>query len=144
MDDQYAAHALSQRMAFEHTFAAILTAALELADEPVLRVMDQGAADGVNSHLLVRTLAAMRAGKPLVYSFVDMPTNAWTVAAQKLHAHPALGGAVVVVPHAKHPLARDLGTGPHAPTVRTTRPSRARRSRIRPRGVSMPRGSGIS
>jgi len=46
-----------------------------------------------------------------------MPTNAWAVAGRKLGAHPDLGGAVVVVPHAKHPLARDLGTGPHASTA---------------------------
>jgi len=117
MDDDYASYALSQRMSFEHAFAAILTAALELNDERVLRVVDQGAADGVNSHLLIRTLVAMRAGRPLVYSFVDMPTNAWAVAARKLGGHPDLGGAVVVVPHAKHPLARDVGTGPHASTA---------------------------
>ena len=66
MDDDYASYALSQRMSFEHAFAAILTAALELNDERVLRVVDQGAADGVNSHLLIRTLVAMRAGRPLV------------------------------------------------------------------------------
>ena len=117
MDDDYASYALSQRMSFEHTFAAILTAALDVNDEPVLSVVGQAAADGVNSYLLIRTLVAMRAGRSLVYPFVDMPTNAWAVAARKLGGHPDLGGAVVVVPHAKHPLARDLGTGPHASTA---------------------------
>lgn len=121
MDDDYASYALSQRRSFEHAFPAILEAALALDAEPVLRVMDQGAADGLNSHLLIEVLIAMRAGRPLVYSFVDMPTNAWAVAARHLRQRPALsgsaGGAVVrsvaVVPSSDSPRARDLGTGPH-------------------------------
>ncbi len=113
MDDDYAAHALSQRMSFEHAFPAIMAAALELDHEPVLRVMDQGAADGANSHLLIRVLRAMRAGRPLVYSFVDMPTNGWNVAAGHLRAHPQLAD-VVVVPDSTDARAADLGSGPHA------------------------------
>lgn len=113
MDDDYASFALSQRRSFEHAFPAILEAALALDDEPVLRVMDQGAADGLNSHLLIGVLAAMRAGRPLVYSFVDMPTNAWTVAARHLETHPGINGPVAVVPAPDSPRARDLGSGPH-------------------------------
>ena len=113
MDDDYASYALSQRRSFEHAFPAILEAALALDGEPVLRVLDQGAADGLNSHLLIAVLAAMRAGRPLVYSFVDMPTNAWSVAARHLGDHPVPGGGVAVVPAADSPRARDVGTGPH-------------------------------
>ena len=51
-----------------------------VADEPVLRVVDLGAADGVNSHGLIRALARQRAGRRLVYALVDLPTNAWGVA----------------------------------------------------------------
>ena len=113
MDDDYASFALSQRRSFEYAFPAVLEAALALDHEPVLRVMDQGAADGLNSHLLIGVLAAMRGGRPLVYSFVDMPTNAWAVAARHLAARPRLGGVVAVVPAPDSPRARDLGSGPH-------------------------------
>ena len=56
MADDYARHALSQRRAFEATFPAALDAARSFADEPALCVVDLGAADGVNSHGLIREL----------------------------------------------------------------------------------------
>ena len=56
MADDYARHALSQRAAFEATYPAALAAAPRFADEPVLCVADLGAADGVNSHGLIRDL----------------------------------------------------------------------------------------
>ena len=46
MADDYARYALSQRAAFEATHPAALAAARLFADEPVLRVVDLGAADG--------------------------------------------------------------------------------------------------
>ena len=101
MADDYARHALSQRAAFEATHPAVLAAGLSVADEPVLRVVDLGAADGVNSHELIRELARQRAGRPLIYALVDLPTNAWGVAAD--HLRQAFGGAAdghgaVVIP----------------------------------------------
>jgi len=75
MADDYARYALSQRAAFEATQPAVLAAARLLEDEPVLRVADLGAADGVNSHGLIRALADERAGRKLVYALVDLPTN---------------------------------------------------------------------
>ena len=56
MADDYARGALSQRAAFEATHPAAMAAARRFADEPVLRVADLGAADGVNSHGLIRDL----------------------------------------------------------------------------------------
>ena len=50
----------------------------------MLRVVDLGAADGVNSHGLIRALAEERAGRLLIYALVDLPTNAWSVAANQL------------------------------------------------------------
>ena len=44
MADDYARHALSQRAAFEATHPAVMAAAGQLANEPVLRVADLGAA----------------------------------------------------------------------------------------------------
>src|SRR5688572_12671308 len=101
MADDYAQHALSQRGAFEATLPAVLAAARLFAEEPVLRVVDLGAADGVNSHGLIRDLAEERGGRPLIYALVDLPTNAWGVAAA--HLWRAFGGAgdgrdVVVIP----------------------------------------------
>ena len=58
MADDYARHALSQRAAFEATHPAVMAAAERLASEPVLCVADLGAADGVNSHGLIRDLVA--------------------------------------------------------------------------------------
>ena len=84
MADDYARHALSQRGAFEATFPAALDAARSFAGEAALYVADLGAADGVNSHGLIRELIAERAGRPLIYSLVDLPTNAWAVAADHL------------------------------------------------------------
>ena len=84
----------------------------------MLRVVDLGAADGVNSHGLIRALAAQRAGRPLVYALVDLPTNAWEVAADHLlHAFggTADAGEVVVIPAPGDPGpgVADTGTGPH-------------------------------
>jgi hypothetical protein len=118
MADDYARHALSQRAAFEATHPAVMTAARRLADEPVLRVADLGAADGVNSHGLIRELTKVRAGRPLIYALVDLPTNAWGVAAGRLR--DAFGGAadepgVVVIPAPGDAGlgAADSGTGAH-------------------------------
>jgi hypothetical protein len=96
MADDYGRHALSQRAAFEATHPAVLAVAEQLADEPVLRVADLGAADGVNSHGLIRDLVAQRAGRPLVYALVDLPTNGWAVAAN--HLQSAFGPEIVVIP----------------------------------------------
>jgi hypothetical protein len=118
MADNYARHALSQRAAFEATHPAALAAARLFADEPVLRVVDLGAADGVNSHGLIRELMEERAGRPLIYALVDLPTNAWAVAADHLrHAFGEAGGGpgVVVTPEPGDagPGAADVGTGVH-------------------------------
>ncbi len=118
MADDYASHALSQRAAFEATQPAALTTARMFAAEPVLRVVDLGAADGVNSHGLIRDLMAERGGRPLVYALVDLPTNAWAVAADHLrHAFGgAAGGAGAVVipgPGDGGPGVADVGTGVH-------------------------------
>jgi hypothetical protein len=101
MADDYARYALSQRAAFATTQPAALATARLFADEPVLRVADLGAADGVNSHGLIRDLVEERGGRPLIYALVDLPTNAWAVAAD--HLRHAFGGAadapeVVVIP----------------------------------------------
>ena len=118
MADDYARHALSQRAAFEATHPAALDAARLFADEPVLRVVDLGAADGVNSHGLIRELAEERAGRPLIYALVDLPTNVWRVAAD--HLPHAFGGAadgseVVIIPAPGDagPGVADAGTGAH-------------------------------
>ena len=118
MADDYARHALSQRAAFAATHPAVLATARLFADEPVLRVVDLGAADGVNSHGLIRDLARQRAGRPLIYALVDLPTNAWSVAAD--HLQQAFGGAanrtaavVIPAPGDAGPGVADAGTGPH-------------------------------
>jgi hypothetical protein len=118
MADDYARHALSQRAAFEATHPAVMAAAGQLANEPVLRVADLGAADGVNSHGLIRDLVAQRAGRPLIYALVDLPTNAWGVAAA--HLWDAFGpaadqGEIVVIPEPGEvgPEVADTGTGAH-------------------------------
>jgi hypothetical protein len=118
MADDYARYALSQRAAFEATHPAVLAAAARLADEPVLRVADLGAADGVNSHGLIRDLAKERAGRPIIYALVDLPTNAWGVAAG--HLRDAFGGGadgrlVVVIPAPGDaaPGVADAGAGAH-------------------------------
>ena len=99
MADDYARHALSQRAAFEATHPAALAGARRFAAEPVLRVADLGAADGVNSHGLIRDLMEQRAGGALVYALVDLPTNEWRVAAEHLrHAFSGPEDRVVVVP----------------------------------------------
>jgi hypothetical protein len=117
MADDYARYALSQRAAFEATHPAALDAAGLFADEPVLRVADLGAADGVNSHGLIRDLAEQRAGRPLIYALVDLPTNAWGVAADHLRqAFAGADGAGVVVipaPGDAGPGVADVGTGAH-------------------------------
>src|ERR1700741_4239307 len=91
MADDYARHALSQRAAFEATHPAVLAAAGRLGSEPVLRVADLGAADGVNSHGLTRDRVPPRAGRPLIYSLIDPPTNVGGVAAA--HVRDAFGPA---------------------------------------------------
>jgi SAM-dependent methyltransferase len=118
MADDYARYALSQRAAFEATHPAALAAARLFADEPVLRVVDLGAADGVNSHSLIRELARERAGRPLIYSLVDLPTNAWGVAAD--HLRDEFGGAadgpeavVIPAPGDAGLGVSDAGTGAH-------------------------------
>ncbi len=118
MADDYGRHALSQRASFEVTQPAVMAAAEQLASEPVLRVADLGAADGVNSHGLIRDLVAQRAGRSLIYALVDLPTNAWRVTAA--HLRDAFGTvadevAVVVIPGSDEsgPGIADLGTGAH-------------------------------
>ena len=118
MADDYARHARSQRAAFDATQPAALATARLFADEPVLRVVDLGAADGVNSHGLVRNLMEERAGRPLIYALVDLPTNTWAVAAE--HAQHAFGElrdgpGVVVIPEPgdASPGVADVGTGVH-------------------------------
>ena len=118
MADDYARGALSQRAAFEATHPSALAAARLFADERVLRVVDLGAADGVNSHGLIRDLAEQRAGRPLIYALVDLPTNAWGVAGEHLrHAfgEAADGSGVVVIPAPRDvgPGVADAGTGAH-------------------------------
>ena len=118
MADGYARYALSQRAAFEAIHPAVMAAAGRLASEPVLCVADLGAADGVNSHGLIRDLVAQRAGRPLIYALVDLPTNAWRVAAA--HLRDAFGpaadqGVIVVIPAPAEsgPGVADTGTGAH-------------------------------
>ena len=118
MADDYARHALSQRASFEAIHPAVMTAAGRLAIEPVLCVADLGAADGVNSHGLIRELVAQSAGRPMIYALVDLPTNAWRVAAA--HLRDAFGpaadqGVIVVIPAAGEfgPGVADMGTGAH-------------------------------
>ena len=118
MADDYARYALSQRAAFEATHPGALTAARSFADEVVLRVVDLGAADGVNSHSLIRDLARERAGRSLIYAIVDLPTNTWRIAAD--HLQHVFGGAeggpwAVVIPESGDagPGVADVGTGAH-------------------------------
>ncbi len=118
MSDDYARHALSQRAAFEATHPAVLDAAGRMESEPVLCVVDLGAADGVNSHGLIRDLVAQRAGRPLIYALVDLPTNAWRVAATHLRESfgPAVDqGVIAVIPGQADsgPGVVDVGTGAH-------------------------------
>jgi len=84
----------------------------------VLRVVDLGAADGVNSHRLIRELGEERAGRQLIYALVDLPTNAWGVAAE--HLRDVFGGAadgdgvaVIPAPGDAGPGVADAGTGAH-------------------------------
>jgi hypothetical protein len=118
MADGYARYALSQRASFEAIHPAVMAAAGQLAGEPALCVADLGAADGVNSHGLIRDLVAQRAGRPLIYALVDLPTNAWRVAAA--HLRDAFGpaadqGVIVVIPAPAEsgPGVADTGTGAH-------------------------------
>ncbi len=118
MADDYAAGALSQRAALEATHPEVVAAARQLADEPVLRVADLGAADGVNSHGLIRALVAERGGRALVYALVDLPTNPWAVAADHLRGATtglpeATSVAVLPAPGDAGPGVADVGTGAH-------------------------------
>src|SRR4051812_25829811 len=124
MADDYARGALSQRAAFEETFPSALAAARLFADEPVLRVVDLGSADGVNSHGLIRHLMEQRSGGSLVYALVDLPTNAWNVAGK--HLRDAFGQAadgpevaVIPAPGDACPGVADAGAGPHYPSPET-------------------------
>jgi hypothetical protein len=118
MADDYARHALSQRAAFEATHPAVLATARRFSEEPMLRVVDLGAADGVNSHDLIRALADERVGKLLIYALVDLPTNAWSVAAD--HLRHAFGDradrpevVVIPAPGEAGQAVSDVGTGAH-------------------------------
>ncbi len=118
MADDYGRYALSQRAAFEATHPSVLAAARLFTDEPVLRVVDLGAADGVNSHGLIRDLAQQRAGRPLIYALVDLPTNPWGVTGEHLRrafGDAADGSGVVVIPAPGDagPGVADAGTGAH-------------------------------
>jgi hypothetical protein len=114
MADDYARHALSQRAAFEATHPAVLATARLFEDEPVLRVADLGAADGVNSHGLIRELVEERDGRPLIYALVDLPTNVWRVAADHvLHVFDGEGVVVAPAAEASGPGVADVGTGAH-------------------------------
>ena len=120
MADDYARYALSQRAAFAATHPAARATAGVFAAEPVLRVVDLGAADGVNSHGLIRDLMGKRAGRPLIYALVDLPTNTWSVATD--HLKRAFGGEagpeVVVIPASGDPGpgVADAGTGSYYAT----------------------------
>jgi hypothetical protein len=98
MADDYGEAALSQRAALEAVHAEVLTAAASFDRVPVLRVADLGAADGVNSHGLIRKLIGVRGGRPLVYALVDLPTNRWPIAARHLRREffDIAGGAVIL------------------------------------------------
>ena len=114
MADDYARYALSQRAAFEATHPSALAAARGFAGAEVLRVADLGAADGVNSHGLIRALAEQRAGRPLIYALVDLPTNPWRVAGEHLrHVFEDAPVAVIPVPDDAGPGVADAGTGTH-------------------------------
>jgi hypothetical protein len=118
MADDYARYALSQREAFEAVHPSALAAARRFADEPVLRVVDLGAADGVNSHHLIRELVQQQAGRSLVYALVDLPTNPWEVTGEHLRrafGDAADGSGVVVIPAPGDagPGVADVGTGAH-------------------------------
>ena len=116
MADDYARHALSQRGAFEATFPAALEAARSFAGERALCVADLGAADGFNSHGLIRALIGERAGRPLIYSLVDLQTNAWAVAADHLRRAFGDGTEDVVITPAPADAERgaiDVGSGLH-------------------------------
>jgi hypothetical protein len=115
MADDYGRYALSQRGAFEATHPAALAAARRFDGERVLRVADLGAADGVNSHGLIRDLVAQRAGRSLVYALVDLPTNAWGVAGAHLR-HAANAPVVIPAPADAGPGVGDVGTGTHYAT----------------------------
>ena len=65
MADDYAENARSQRAAFARTYDAVLAAVDAFDAEPTLRVVDLGAADGVNSHELITAIAARRNGRRL-------------------------------------------------------------------------------
>ena len=99
----------------------------------MLRVVDLGAADGVNSHGLIRDLMAQRAGRPLIYALVDLPTNAWRVAAA--HLKEAFGqtadqDAIVVIPAGTDTGAgvADVARAPTTPRRRLTARSVGERS----------------
>jgi hypothetical protein len=122
MADHYSAAARSQLAAFEATHPAVLEAARDFDDAPVLVVEDLGAADAVNSHGLIRALSAVRRGRPLVYSLVDLPTNAWTIAARHIanarhELLPDVPPIVLPSPGEVGDGVADVGTGAHFTTA---------------------------
>ena len=81
-------------------------------------MIDLGAADGVNSHGLIRALADERVGKLLIYALVDLPTNAWSVAADHLRQafgdradRPEVGSPSLPAPKEAGRAVSDVGTG---------------------------------
>ena len=81
-------------------------------------MVDLGAADGINSHGLIRDLTEQRGRRPLIYALVDLPTNPWRVAAEQLRqafGEAADGSGVVVIPAPGDagPGVADAGTGAH-------------------------------
>ncbi len=122
MADHYSTAARSQLAAFEATHPSVLAAARDFDDAPLLVVADLGAADGVNSHGLIRALSAVRHGRPLVYSLVDLPTNAWSLAARHIadagdELFPGVPLIVLPSPGEVGDGIADVGTGAHFTTA---------------------------
>ena len=121
MASDYARNARSQAAAFSQTYEAVFAAAEAHKDVGDLVVADLGAADGVNSHELIRALVRERAGRGLHYTLVDLPSNVWHIAAR--HLADIVDGAdhpehFAVLPDAGTPgeLISDVGTGHHLAT----------------------------
>ncbi len=118
MADDYAVFAKSQAASFARTYPTAIEAARSFSDLPELMVVDLGAADGVNSHELIRALERVREGRRLVYACVDLPSNVWSVS----HAHLVRewatayeAGQFAVLPAESTPNEHvvDAGTGVH-------------------------------
>ena len=119
MADDYARHALSQRAAFEATHPAVLAAARSVCGRAgAPRGRSRRRRRGQLPRPDPRVSRGERAGRPLIYALVDLPTNAWGVAADHLrHAFDgaADGPAAVVIPAPGDagPGVADAGTGAH-------------------------------